>query len=149
MIVSQSSLVTKAIKICRDVLIDENLQLSKGQKEAYAKFNASNGWITRFKTRYKICSRFVTTKCSKPVSEIEASLKAYFSDLNSTLDNEKPAVIYNMDETSIWVELSSNHTLERKGQKSHMPTCRRWYWRYYKGQDKILFSIMVIRQLGE
>lgn len=117
LIVSQSAFVTKALKICKDILVDENVELLQEERNAHIKFGASNGWMDRFKRRYKLSSRFITTKCSKSVPEMESSLNAYFTDLNNTLDTQKPAVVYNMDETAVFFELSSNHTFEVKGKK--------------------------------
>jgi len=48
---------------------------------------------------------------------MQIALKAYFNDLNTTLDLLKPAVVYNMDEVAIFFELSNDYTLEVKGTK--------------------------------
>ena len=134
-IMTQSSLVIKALKICKEILMDENLVLTPDKKEAYTKFGASNGWIDRFKTRYRLSSRFITTKCTKSVTEMETSLKAYFADLNNTLDTQKPAVIYNMDETSVFFELSRNHTFELKGKKI--------VGKFSSGKEKVRVTLVI------
>jgi len=117
LILSQTSLITKALKIAKNILTDETLSLSQEQKENYGSFSASNGWIDRFKSRYRIASRFITTRCTQTIEEMQISIKAYFEDLNKTIHTLNPLIIYNMDEVGIVFEPTSNHTLEVKGKK--------------------------------
>jgi len=114
---SQSSLVKKAMKLSKSILFDNEVKLSSTEKEAYTKFEGSNGWVDRFKARYKIASRFITTRCTKNVEEIKNSLDSYFKELNTFIEIEKPLKIYNMDEVAIFLELTNNRTLDIKGKK--------------------------------
>lgn len=78
--------------------MDPELALTEAEKQAYTSFSASNGWVQKFKDRYKIVRRFITTKCTKTIEEMKPIIEAYFSELNDTLDTLKPKYIYNMDE---------------------------------------------------
>lgn len=96
--VSQANLVKKALKKSKEILVDPELALTEAEKQAYTSFSASNGWVQKFKDRYKIVRRFITTKCTKTIEEMKPIIEAYFSELNDTLDTLKPKYIYNMDE---------------------------------------------------
>lgn len=118
LLVSQTTLVTKALKIAKSIVTDPSIELSALDKKAYIDFSASNGWVDKFKARFKIGKRFITTKCSVPIEQIRTSLKSYFDELNTFMDTKKPIYIFNMDEMAIFFELSKNYTLEVKGKKT-------------------------------
>ena len=102
MIISQNSLVVKALKISKSILADEDLSLVLEEKKAYTDFSGSNGWVDKFKKRYKIVSRALTTKCTKNIEEIKISLESYFKDLNEKMQMLKKPIVYNMDEECIF-----------------------------------------------
>jgi len=116
-IISQNSMIKKALKLSKSVLMDTEVKLTPQEKDSYVKFEGSNGWYEKFRKRYKLASRFITTRCSKNAEEIKNSLNSYFTELNQIIENEKPARIYNMDEVCIFFELSTERTLEIKGKK--------------------------------
>ena len=116
--INQSTLVKKALKLSKSILMDPEVTLSPQEKEAYTNFTASNGWCEKFRGRYNIAHRFITTRCTKHADEIKASLESYFKELNEYIEAKKPTKIYNMDEMCVFFELSHDTTLEIKGKKT-------------------------------
>jgi len=114
---TQNSLITKALKLSKQILFDPEVSLTNKEKKAYKDFESSNGWVDRFKKRYKIAQRFITTKCTKNIDDMKISLQASFTDLNNTILEKTPTLLYNMDEVGIFFELSRDRTLEIKGKK--------------------------------
>jgi len=99
---TDSGLKLKALKLAKSRLADPELNLPLQEKKALIDFQASNGWVEKFKNRYKITRRFITTKCSQPIEEVKPALESYFSELNSAIENIPTRSIYNMDEVSIF-----------------------------------------------
>jgi len=85
--------------------MDEKKVLFPEERKAYREFGASNGWVDRFKKVIPI-----TTKCSKDIKEVRSSLEAYFKDLNDTVSRLNHPIIYNMDETCTFFEISRDYT---------------------------------------
>lgn len=90
----------KAAQIKASILEDEDV--SEAIKKKYESFEGSNGWLDRFKKKYSILSRAVTTKCKKLKEEMVPLIAAYFEKLNETIRTKKPKLIYNMDEMAIF-----------------------------------------------
>lgn len=116
-ILSQNTIFTKALRLCKSILMDEEVTLSPEEKDAYVKFEGSNGWLHKFKGRYNIVSRFVTTKCQKNAEEMKIAVESYFKELNEMTDALNKPRVYNMDECCIFFELNRGQTLEVKGKK--------------------------------
>lgn len=114
---TQNSLIKKALKLSKTILLDEEVELTTAEKEAYINFGASNGWVDKFKKRYNLGRRAITTLCSKNKDEMKISLESYFKDLNETMEKLNHPTVYNMDETCVFFELSRDYTLEVKGKK--------------------------------
>lgn len=107
----------KALIYSKRILLDEEILLKVEEKTLYENFSASAGWLDKFKQRHKICSRFFTTVCTKSKEDIVKALTNYFEELNNKMKDLRPNFIYNMDETAIFMELNTGHTLELKSKK--------------------------------
>lgn len=105
----------KAKKIQEEIAEDNNL--SAHVKALYIDFKASNGWIDKFKKRYNITRRYITTVCSKSIEEMREAITTYFTDLSLKMKSLNPKFVYNMDEVGIFFEMETKYTLEIKGKK--------------------------------
>jgi len=115
--VSQSNIINKALKLSKSILMDDQVTLSPSEKEAYTKFEGSNGWIDKFKGRYQLTRRFITTKCSKNMEEMRPLIQEYLKELNGKIDALNNPKVFNMDETCLFFELTRGQTMEVKGKK--------------------------------
>jgi len=116
-LISTNVLAKKALKICKNFLMDPEITLNQQEKDAYTEFQASNGWVEKFKGRYKIKSRAITTVCTKTIEEMRPVITSYFNELNQSLNDFKPQFIYNMNEVPIFMETCRGRTLELKSKK--------------------------------
>ncbi len=81
-------------------------------------FKASNGWLTRFISRYNISSKAVTSVGQK-IPENAKELSINFFDYCDTLrGSAKNFIVWNMDQMPVYMDSPKNRTYEFKGKKN-------------------------------
>ena len=87
-------------------------------KKNLASFNASNGWIQRFKNRYQIVKRERTTISKKSLEDMTELVSGYFKTIEE-ISNEmgEKALFINFDKIGVFFETQKNYTLEISGTK--------------------------------
>lgn len=78
-------------------------------------FQASSGWLHRFRDRYKISWNIVSGE--ERDADVAAAEKWKVDKLNSILDSYSPDDIFNGDETAYFYKLLPNKTMSYKGDK--------------------------------
>ena len=91
-------------------------EINEDFKQNLSKFSASSGWVSKFKNRYKIVSRKITTKIKKRLSEVQEQVEAYFSLVRDITKQDKNVVFVNFDQVAIFFELHQNFTREVEGK---------------------------------
>ena len=104
--ITQASLVKKAIIISKEIIADKDINLGENERSAYTKFEGSNDWVEKFKKRYDIGSRSITTKCTQNIEDVKKSLETYFQDLNNKMEELNNPVVCNMDEVAIFFRVN-------------------------------------------
>jgi len=107
------SIIIKKARDFKDELIEEaktnNDQETKKKLESL-KFEG--GWLQKFKERHQISKRMATSLCKKPYSYLKNKLETFCQAFDS---KKNIRLLLNMDETSMYFELSYKQTLEVKG----------------------------------
>ena len=84
-------------------------------------FQASNGWLSKFKYRYGICSRGVTKLVMKRMVEILEEIKQSAEDFVSVskkiIKKYRPTEVLSADQFGIELEPYSSRTLTYSGEK--------------------------------
>lgn len=80
-------------------------------------FQASNGWLDRFLTRYDVVCRTVTSVGQKVPENASLLCRNFFDFNNTVVGSLPPSCIGNMDETPLWFDLPQNRTFDFKGVK--------------------------------
>jgi hypothetical protein len=70
-------------------------------------FTASRGWLMRFLHRKKLILRCVTTKGRQPPKDLQKVVRNFIDDAESELRNVDRSGVFNMDETSIYLDFPS------------------------------------------
>jgi hypothetical protein len=70
-------------------------------------FTASRGWLMRFLHRKKLSLRRVTTKGRQPPKDLQKVVRNFIDDAESELRNVDRSGVFNMDETSIYLDFPS------------------------------------------
>jgi transposase-like protein len=78
------------------------LEILKGNET----FQASRGWLLRFLKRHKLSLRRITTKGRSPPKNTKQTIQSFISDCAS-IHNIERSKIFNMDETSIYLDYPS------------------------------------------
>jgi hypothetical protein len=106
-------------------------------EQQHSGFRASNGWWGGFAARHNISYRAVTTHPSKPHLNIQQLRADFVSRLRQTMEVEgiNIAHVYNMDETSICLDMPPTKTWAEKGALS-VPVAT-------TGHEKTRLSLMV------
>lgn len=81
------------------------------------KSKASTGWLDKFLNRHGLSNRKPTTVCQKPPSDYAQKLVDFVMYVSNLRDNQKFSHIYAADETSVWLDASSNRCVDEKGTK--------------------------------
>lgn len=82
--------------------------------------NASSGWLTGFKKRHNLVSRWVTGFVQKSPKELEPKIRAYLELLAETKQKHglgEDVRIWNFDETPLYFDMPLSTTLEVKSSK--------------------------------
>ncbi len=82
-----------------------------------SEFVASNGWLVRFLKRHRLSLRRVTTKSRKPPNNSIDIIKTFLGD-NQMLHGIDRSTIFNMDETSVYLDFPSNYTYDQIGSQT-------------------------------
>ncbi|RNA06934.1 pogo transposable element with KRAB domain [Brachionus plicatilis] len=85
--------------------------------ESGIEFKASNGWFVNFCRRKNLVLRRVTTNSRDLPKNAFCLIKSLFRECQVIVNsvNYKPGIIFNMDETCIYLDLPLNYTYEEKG----------------------------------
>lgn len=65
----------------------------------------SSGWAAKFKTRYSIRKRQITTRISKPWNYYKDRIPAWFEIFDNLLEDNKITTVVNFDELSVFLNL--------------------------------------------
>ena len=92
--------------------LKKELEQQQGIGNSVADFQASNGWLSRFKKRHGIC-KDVGSGESRSADEYQNKLKALIEE-----GGYCPEQIYNCDETELCYQMVPDQTLARKSDES-------------------------------
>ena len=77
----------------------------------------SKNWFRRFKDRFKLSCRRVTSHSSRPrVGEASENFENSINTFRDQVNNFKKTLL-NMDETPVWFDMPSRYTVTRKGTR--------------------------------
>ena len=78
-------------------------------------FKASNGWLEKFLLRHNLVSRHPTTTCQKEPEECAVKIVDCLLFVEQRRRTSNYTYIYAADETAVYLDYSSNLTVENKG----------------------------------
>ena len=85
------------------------------------RFEASNNWLSKFKTAHRIVSRkinkFITKKTLENNLELRTKADAFVADVKMGLGSIGIHNVYNSDQSGFQLELHSGRTLAVEGEK--------------------------------
>jgi len=100
-----------------DLLLKELIKKATSLNIPRSRFKASNRWAIRFLCWMGLALRRRTTICQKPPKDFEQNLlnyQRYITNLRKTVDFLMGQMA-NADATAIYLDMSPNYTLEKKG----------------------------------
>lgn len=111
--VSEEDLCTQAQKIQRKLLERPDTE----NKEKLSTMVFANGWIDRFKKRYSIRRRKVSTWSKKLASAIRKEVEKFYPNFDEVMIQNQIKHVLNIDESAVFFEMNQNSTLDVAGQK--------------------------------
>ena len=100
----------KKLRVSRTMIQKEALTLSIDET-----FKASNGWLEKFLLRHNLVSRRPTTTCQKEPEEYVEKIVDCLLFIEQKRRTSNYTYIYAADEMAVYVDYSSNLTVENKG----------------------------------
>lgn len=98
---------SNSISVSGNILKEKALEIAKELN--VENFNASNGWIERFKERHGLSFKKI---CGESAAVDESKINSWKNlILKEILSNYKPSDIYNLDETGLFFRLQPDKTL--------------------------------------
>ncbi len=91
------------------------LKIFESCKESNKEFCASNGWLLNFAKRHNLALRRISSTGRDLTTNGVDVVKKFFVSLENKVKNHRE--IFNMDETSIYLDFPSNYTYAKKGSK--------------------------------
>jgi len=102
-----------------DLLLKEAIKKARSLNIPRSRFESSKGWAIRFMRRMGLALRRRTTICQKLPKDFEQMLlnyQRYITNLRKK-GNFLMGQMANADETAIYLDMTPNYTLEKKGVK--------------------------------
>jgi hypothetical protein len=115
--VSDALIQKKAFELRENYLMHSLLNSEESTHNKLLELAFSRGWLEKFKKRWRIVARGVTTTKIHPYSKLKKSAQAYFDDLDFNIVKHNISVFYNMDETAVFFDLEEKTTLEIVGRR--------------------------------
>jgi hypothetical protein len=115
--VSDALLQKKAFDLCESHLVDTLINGDEQTHNNLLNLGFSRGWLEKFKKRWRIAIRRVTTTKIHPYDKLKKAAQSYFDDLDLHIVRYNLSVFYNMDETAVFFDLEEKTTLEIAGKK--------------------------------
>jgi len=111
-------LVARARKLDIDdeILRNKALKFAGSLTRPMSDFKCSNGFLWRFKKRFNIVKRCISTFSKKKVSIMKPLFESYFSMLDRKISQQTE--VWNFDEVPIFFEMYKKTTLDLKSSKA-------------------------------
>ncbi|CAF1085979.1 unnamed protein product [Brachionus calyciflorus] len=94
-------------------------ELYKNTEEGMYEFQCSNGWLNNFLKRKNFTLRRITTSGRELPKDSINIIKSFFTECQKVTNESdfEPEILFNMDETTIYLDFPTNFTYESKGAK--------------------------------